>query len=124
MMMIRKAGALTLALLAGSMSFAPTLASAQPRPGWGAPPPPPPGPGGVIVRRPPPPPRMEPVPRVARPGHVWAPGYWSWQRGGWVWIPGMWRPVRSGCRWTPDRWVPAPGGWRLVPGGWVCTGRW
>ena len=122
-MMIRKAAALALAVLAGASGFAPTLASAQPHSGWGAPPPPPPS-GGMIVRRPPPPPRHEPVPRAMRPGQVWTQGYWSWRRGNWVWIPGSWRPARQGCRWTPDRWVQAPGGWRLVPGGWVCVSRW
>jgi WXXGXW repeat (2 copies) len=66
---------------------------------------------------PPPAPMYEPVP-VARPGYVWAPGFWRWDGGRHVWAPGYWMAARPGYHWTADRWAHEGGGWRHVPGHW------
>lgn len=67
----------------------------------------------------PPPPRFERVP-VARPGWVWAPGYWAWRgpRVGHVWIGGHWERVRRGYVYRPAGWVHYGNGWRFRDGYW------
>jgi hypothetical protein len=69
----------------------------------------------------PPPPRVEVMPPM-RPGFVWAPGYWAWERGRHVWIEGRWIEARRGEFWVPDRWVeyrdPRGAHWHMEPGHW------
>ena len=64
----------------------------------------------------PPPPRIERV-RV-RPGHVWAPGCWRWERARYVWMPGRWIVARPGWRYVPARWAPRGPHWVFRAGYW------
>jgi hypothetical protein len=68
----------------------------------------------------PPPPRYERIPR-ARPGYVWAPGYWRWdgRLHRHVWAGGYWVPARPGYTWHPAYWDHAPNGWRFREGYWA-----
>jgi hypothetical protein len=66
----------------------------------------------------PPPARVEVVP-VARPGYVWAPGYWAWRGDRHAWVAGRWIPARRGYHWEPAHWVPVAGHWRFAEGRWV-----
>ena len=70
----------------------------------------------VSVR--PPPMRVEHVP-VARPGHVWAGGYWGWNGGAHVWYPGRWEPERPGYRYVSSNWVFVSGEWVFNPAYWA-----
>ena len=67
----------------------------------------------------PPPPvlRHEPVP-VARPGQIWAQGYWDWNGAGYVWIPGHWVVARAGYTYVQPAWREGSHGWDLRRGGW------
>jgi len=65
----------------------------------------------------PPAPRVEVVP-AARPGYVWAPGFWAWRGGAHVWVRGHWVRERPGFHWVPDGWVAAGPRWHYVPGHW------
>ena len=65
----------------------------------------------------PPAPRVEVVP-AARPGFIWAPGYWAWRGHEHVWIRGRWIRERAGLHWVPDAWVAAGPRWHYVPGHW------
>jgi hypothetical protein len=65
----------------------------------------------------PPAPRVEVVP-AARPGFVWAPGYWAWRGHNHVWVRGHWIRERAGFHWVPDGWVQAGPHWHYVPGHW------
>ena len=71
----------------------------------------------VVIHTPPPPVRVEVVP-APRPGYVWAPGYWSWDRGQHFWQEGYWEAERSDARFVPAHWVDTPGGWRFMPAHW------
>jgi hypothetical protein len=71
---------------------------------------------GVSIGVPPPPVRVERV--VARPGYVWAPGYWSWNGGTHVWVGGYWAHARPGYRYVPAAWVHAGPNWRFHAGYW------
>jgi hypothetical protein len=68
----------------------------------------------------PPPPRYERIPR-ARPGYVWAPGYWRWdgrvRRH--VWAGGYWVHARPGYAWRPGGWDHGRDGWRFRNGYWA-----
>jgi hypothetical protein len=66
----------------------------------------------------PPAPQVEVVP-AARPGYVWAPGFWEWRGGQHVWIAGRWMGERRGYRWEPDVWVQRGPRWHHEPGHWV-----
>jgi hypothetical protein len=61
--------------------------------------------------------RVEPVP-VARPGFVWAPGYWEYRDHAHVWVGGRWIGERAGFRWAPDRWEQRGPHWHHVVGHW------
>ena len=59
---------------------------------------------GINIGVPPPPAQVEVVP-VARPGYVWAPGYWAWGPGGQhVWVGGRYIVERPGYVWVGERW--------------------
>ena len=75
--------------------------------------------GGVVVDVDvaPPAPRVEVVP-AARPGFVWAPGYWAWRGHEHAWVRGHWIRERAGFHWVPDGWVAAGHRWHYVPGHW------
>ena len=72
----------------------------------------------VYVEVAPPAPRYEVVP-TARPGWVWAPGYWEWRHHRHVWIGGRWIRERRGYVYAPSRWVEYRGRWVYEPGNWV-----
>ena len=72
----------------------------------------------VYVEVAPPAPRYEVVP-TARPGWVWAPGYWEWRHHRHVWIGGRWIRERRGYVYAPSRWVEHRGRWVYEPGNWV-----
>jgi hypothetical protein len=61
--------------------------------------------------------RVEVVP-AARPGFVWAPGYWAWRGHTHVWVRGHWIRERAGFHWVPDAWVQAGPHWHYAPGHW------
>jgi hypothetical protein len=65
----------------------------------------------------PPAPRVEVLP-PARPGFVWAPGFWEWRDRAHVWVPGRWVPERRGFHWVPDRWEQRGPHWHHVEGHW------
>jgi hypothetical protein len=73
----------------------------------------------VSIGVPPPVPVYETVP-MARPGYVWAPGYWDWDDRGHKhkWKKGRWERVRAGYVYEAPRWVQARNGWVLVPERW------
>ncbi len=52
---------------------------------------------GINIGVPPPPERVEVIP-AARPGYVWAPGYWGWAHRRHVWYSGRWIAARHGYR--------------------------
>jgi len=65
----------------------------------------------------PPAPRVEVVPE-ARPGWVWAPGYWQWEGHQHVWVGGHWIRERRGYHWVPDAWVGNGPHYHYVRGHW------
>ncbi|HEY3732132.1 MAG TPA: YXWGXW repeat-containing protein [Steroidobacteraceae bacterium] len=65
----------------------------------------------------PPAPRVEVVP-AARPGWVWAPGYWAWRGREHVWVGGRWVHERRGYHWVPDAWVARGPHYHYVRGHW------
>ena len=71
----------------------------------------------IVIGNPPPPPRYEAVPR-ARPGYVWAPGYWNWDGHKHVWSDGHWERERSGYIYESAEWHQHNGQWKLNKGGW------
>lgn len=79
--------------------------------------PPPPGVNYVRVR----PPRVQVEIRTSAPGpgHVWLPGYYTWDGGRYVWVPGRWDISPSpGRHWVPGRWRSHRGQWYWVEGRW------
>jgi hypothetical protein len=88
--------------IAGSATVVPTLVSAG---------------VGIDINIAPPAPRIEEVP-VARPGYVWAPGYWDYRGRAHVWVPGRWRGERRGYHWAPDRWDRRGERWHHERGHW------
>jgi hypothetical protein len=75
----------------------------------------------ITIGNPPPPPRHEVVP-VARPGYIWAPGYWDWDGRNHAWREGHWERARQGEVYQRPEWVRADNGWRLREGGWRRDG--
>jgi len=76
----------------------------------------------AIVRVAPPPPVEELTPD-ARPGYIWAPGYYEWRDDRYVWRRGHWMAERSGYEYREPRWVQRGNGeWYLVGGDWVERG--
>jgi hypothetical protein len=71
----------------------------------------------VDVEVAPPAARVEVVP-AARPGSVWAPGYYHWDGHAHVWHEGYWQRERHGYHWVADAWVPHGHHYRYVPGHW------
>jgi hypothetical protein len=69
-----------------------------------------PPPAKIVARAPPP-----------RPGHVYVPGYWSWDNGHYVWTEETWVEERPGFRYAPPTWVPEEKRYRFVPGHWEQT---
>lgn len=76
----------------------------------------------IIIGDAPPPPRYEAVP-AGRPGHLWAPGFWSWDGRRHVWQEGHWERVRQGEVYVRPEWVRVDNGWRLREGGWRRDAR-
>jgi WXXGXW repeat (2 copies) len=75
----------------------------------------------IVIGTPPPAPVVV-APPPPRPGYVWAPGFWGWERGRHVWHDGYWLPARPGAVYVPAQWVAVRGGWRFVPGHWAQGG--
>lgn len=67
--------------------------------------------------------RYEAVP-VARPGYVWAPGHWEWDRGRHIWVGGMWVAERPGYRWVSAKWIHHGNRWGYTRGTWVADPHW
>jgi len=65
----------------------------------------------------PPAPRHEIVP-VARPGYVWAPGYWDYRYNRYNWVAGHWVRERPGYYYNSPQWVQRGDRWTLTRGGW------
>lgn len=61
--------------------------------------------------------RVEVIPE-ARPGYVWAPGFWRWEDGRHIWVDGYYQPARHGYRWVPDRWEEREHRHYFRPGRW------
>jgi hypothetical protein len=66
----------------------------------------------------PPPVRVEEVP-AARPGYVWAPGYWDYRGHEHVWVGGRWMHERHGYHWVGDHWEQRGPHWHHVRGYWA-----
>jgi WXXGXW repeat (2 copies) len=75
----------------------------------------------VFVTVAPPPLRNEVVP-AARPGFVWAPGYWNWNGRRHVWVGGSWVRERPGYVYHRREWVQNDGRWVMRGGGWDRDG--
>ena len=65
----------------------------------------------------PPAPRYEIVP-VARPGYVWAPGYWDYRYNRYHWVAGYWVRERPGYYYSSPTWVQHGDRWYLTGGSW------
>jgi len=68
----------------------------------------------------PPAPQAEVIPYNDDPrGHIWRPGYWSYNGSDFSWVPGemIERPSFTAV-WAPDHWVRHNFGWALVAGHW------
>lgn len=74
----------------------------------------------IVIGDAPPAPRFESVP-AARPGYVWAPGYWNWDGNRHDWVDGHWERERQGYRYRAAEWRRDDGGYRLNPGGWTVV---
>ena len=73
--------------------------------------------GDFYVDIAPPASRHEVIP-TARPGYVWAPGYWDWRGNRHVWSKGHWERERRGYYFHPHRWEQRDGRWMLQKGRW------
>lgn len=76
----------------------------------------------AYVRIAPPAPRYERVPR-ARPGYIWAPGYWDWRGNRHEWVPGSWVRARHGYVYAQPVWRERGGQWYFEQGRWERGGR-
>lgn len=74
---------------------------------------------GIDIQIAPPPPPHAVVVPPARPGWVWAPGYWRWDGGRHVWVEGRWLRERRGFHWVPEHWDEHHGRYHFVPGRWA-----
>jgi hypothetical protein len=72
----------------------------------------------MVVSRPPPPPIIEQV--AARPGFLWAHGYWRWNGRDYAAVPGHWERVRAGYLYRHPHWERRPDGWHWRLGGWIA----
>jgi hypothetical protein len=72
----------------------------------------------IDINMSPPPARREYVPET-RPGYVWAPGYWYWEKGRHNWMKGHWIKERRGYYRVPERWERHGKKWRLRPAHWA-----
>lgn len=95
---------IAMAIVISIAAFAPLQASAQVN-------------FNLILSSPPPVPIVETVP-AARPGYLWAPGYWNWNGNKHVWTEGHWEQVRQGQRYERTEWRREGDKWRLREGGW------
>jgi hypothetical protein len=66
----------------------------------------------------PPPLQVEVVP-AARPGYVWAPGFWDWNGNQHVWVRGHWMRERAGFHWVTAEWVQVGPRWHYNRGHWA-----
>lgn len=68
-----------------------------------------------------PPPREKPVEvqPPARPGYVWAPGYYAFRGSNFIWVNGDYITARPGYLWEADRWQEQNGRYRFIPGHWI-----
>lgn len=78
--------------------------------------------GNDSIRSGPPPARYEATPR-ARPGYIWAPGYWDWRGDRHAWVRGTWLRVRPGHVYYQPRWQQRNGEWYFEQGYWEQTRR-
>jgi WXXGXW repeat (2 copies) len=62
--------------------------------------------------------RVEVVP-AARPGYVWAPGYYAWNGRAHVWHGGSWMRERRGYHWVAPAWSPNGARWHYREGYWA-----
>lgn len=62
--------------------------------------------------------RYEAVP-AARPGYVWAPGYWDRRGNRHVWSNGSWVRERPGYVYTQPTWVNHGGRYHFYRGAWA-----
>jgi hypothetical protein len=92
------------AIVLGTAAFTPAQAHAQA--GF-----------NVVIGNAPPPARYEVVP-VARRGHVWSPGHWSWNGRKHVWVQAHWERARAGHYYQRPQWRQGNNGWHLNRGGW------
>jgi len=77
------------------------------------------GNAGFVVQSPPPAPLYEAVP-AARPGYVWAPGYYTFEDGRYMWHGGAFVQARPGYAWHAAHWEQrGDGSWYLQAGTWV-----
>jgi len=74
-------------------------------------------PVSVDIRLAPPAPRHEWVP-TARPGYVWAPGYWDYRHNQYRWVSGHWERERPGYYYHGTSWVQHGDKWYIQQGGW------
>lgn len=73
--------------------------------------------GFVDIEVRPPPPRVVVVP-AARPGYVWAPGYWRWNGRTHVWVDGAWLRERRNYHWVAAHWEERHGRYHFEEGHW------
>jgi hypothetical protein len=73
----------------------------------------------IYVQEAPPPPIKETF--QGKPGHIWTPGYYTWDSGkkSYIWHGGKLVKARKGQVWTANRWVESPKGWHFVKGKWM-----
>ena len=71
----------------------------------------------IDIGRAPPPPRYEEV-RIAPSGHVWLPGYWSWDGGRHQWNEGRMERSRPGQHWKQAQWENRGQVHHFEPGRW------
>ncbi|EGH95360.1 Lipoprotein [Pseudomonas amygdali pv. lachrymans] len=66
-----------------------------------------------------PPERVIEVEPAARPGYVWARGYWHWNGERYVPVHGHWEVERPGYRYVHPHWESAGDGWHWHAGVWA-----
>jgi len=71
----------------------------------------------VSVQFGPPAPVYERVP-APRPGYVWAPGHYEYQRGRYAWTGGRWMTARPGYAYHAPNWEQRNGRWYYSQGRW------
>jgi len=71
----------------------------------------------VVAPQPPPPMFVENI--VARPGFIWARGYWRWDGRHYVAERGHWEPIRPGHHYAHPHWEQRSDGWHWRAGVWV-----